>query len=311
MNKNTNIKDNYFLADWLEGKLSDQELKKLVSEQDYKEYLKLRSSFDLLSELNNPLDDTLAKIKRKINHTPKKEKKVIPLFAKFTLGIAASLLLFFGLYSKFANQEVIYTTTDNMQTIALLDGSEVILNSNSTLKYNKKIWQNKRELQLDGEAYFKVTKGDKFTVVTKNGSVSVLGTHFNVNSRNDFFKVFCFEGKVKVVTKKHTEHILTPNKGVVVIGNSEREIIRKQNNPSWLKGTRTFEKTPLNEVITELENQFNITIDKNNVNDTILFSGGFSNNNLNKALQSVFKPLQIKYTVKGNTVILKQFNANE
>jgi len=312
MNKNTNIKDDFFLADWLEGKLSDDELKKLVSNKDFEEYNKLKVSFDLLSELNKPMNNTLNQIKSKINKQPKIKPKVLSLYTKFTLGIAASLLLFFGIYSKFANQTVIYSTDfGQQQTIALLDGSEVILNGNSTLKYNKKTWQNKRELNLDGEAYFKVTKGKKFTVITKNGSVSVLGTQFNVNSKNNFFKVFCFEGKVKVITKNDKEHILTPNKGVVVIGKTEREILRKQNNPSWLKGVRTFENTPLSEVISEMENQFKIKINKNNIDDSVLFTGGFDDKNLNSALKSVFKPLQISYKINNKTIDLRQFNTND
>ncbi len=308
MNKNTN--NTYFLADWLEGKLSDEQLKKLVSEKDFNEYLKLRKSFDILSELNKPMDDTLRSIKKKI--TSKSKSNVVSLYTKFALGIAASLLLFLGLYSKFSNQDIIYkTATGKQQTIALLDGSQVILNGNSSLKYNKKSWKNKRELFLDGEAYFKVTKGKKFTVNTKNGSVSVLGTQFNVNSRNSYFKVFCFEGKVKVITKNKKEHILTPNKGVTVYDDTEKEITNQKTKPNWLNGEKLFENTPLKIVIAELENQFNVKIDKGNVNDTTLFTGGFDTKNLNLALASVFKPLYIKYQIKDKNIKLRQFNTND
>jgi len=299
-----NINNNYFLADWLEGKLSDEELKRLVSEKDFTEYLKLRKSFDILSELNKPMDDTLLSIKKKINSKPK--SKVVSLYTKFALGIAASLLLFLGLYSKFSNQDVIYKTAiGKQQTIALLDGSEVILNGNSTLKYNKKTWKNKRELFLDGEAYFKVTKGKKFTVNAKNGSVSVLGTQFNVNSRKTYFKVFCFEGKVKVVTKRKKEYILTPNRGVTVYDDVEKENISQKTKPNWLSGKKTFENTPLKIVIAELENQYNLKIDKNDINDKILFTGAFDTKNLELALASVFKPLGIKYQIKGNHLKLR------
>ena len=306
MKKNTHINNTYFLADWMENKISDQELKKLVSESDYNEYLKLRESFDILSELNKPLDNTLTQIKSKLQTSSNKKPKVISLYTKFALGIAASLLLFLGLYTKFYNQEIKYATGfGQQQTLALLDGSEVILNSNSILKYNKKTWQKNRTLFLEGEAYFKVTKGNKFTVNTKNGSVTVVGTEFNVNSRKDLFKVFCFEGKVRVVTKNDKNYLLTPNKGVVVLNNIEKEINLNQTKPSWLKNERIFNERPLKEVIIELENQFNIKIDKNNIDDSILFTGGFNTKNRNLALASVFKPLKIKYQIKNNTVKLR------
>jgi ferric-dicitrate binding protein FerR (iron transport regulator) len=306
MKKNTHINNTYFLADWMENKISDQELKKLVSESDYNEYLKLRESFDILSELNKPLDNTLTQIKSKLQTSSNKKPKVISLYTKFALGIAASLLLFLGLYTKFYNQEIKYATGfGQQQTLALLDGSEVILNSNSILKYNKKTWLKNRTLFLEGEAYFKVTKGNKFTVNTKNGSVTVVGTEFNVNSRKDLFKVFCFEGKVRVVTKSAKNYLLTPNKGVVVLNNTEKEINLNQTKPSWLKNERIFNERPLKEVIIELENQFNIKIDKNNIDDSILFTGGFNTKNRNLALASVFKPLKIKYQIKNNTVKLR------
>jgi len=63
----------------------------------------------------------------------------------------------------------------------------VVLNSKSTISFNKTDWKNNRQLTLDGEAYFKVEKGSTFTVNTNNGSVTVLGTQFNVNSTRRFF----------------------------------------------------------------------------------------------------------------------------
>ncbi len=310
MNKITNNNENTFLASWLEGTLSDEEFKKLVSENEYLEYLKMRKSFDIINELNSPLDATLSQIKEKVS--PKSQKtKIIPLFAKWSVGIAASLILFLGLYSKFSNPEVIYQTGFGEQkTIALLDGSEVILNANSTLKFNKKTWESKRELSLSGEAYFKVTKvGNTFTVNTDNGNVTVLGTHFNVKSIEKYFDVICYEGKVRVVTKNKSKHILTPNKQVVVI---QSKVIEKNisniSQPQWLSGESTFDEVPLKYVIAELENQYNIKITTKKIDDTIKFTGSFTNGNLKMALATVFKPLNITYQIKNKNVILHKVN---
>jgi len=71
-------------------------------------------------------------------------------------------------------------------------------------------------------------------------------------------------------------------------------------------GESSFRSVPLKEVITTLEKQFNIQIDVTNIDSTIIFTGAFDNNDLNIALASVFKTVQIKYTLKNNTVILSK-----
>ncbi len=308
MKKNTN--ENYYLADWLEGKISDNDLKNKISDEDFLEYQKMKQSFDILSNLNASMDKTLKKIHSEINKNTEKKSKIIPLFAKFTIGIAVALILFIGLYSKFYNTEVQFKTTlGKQQTVTLLDDSKVILNANSSLKYNKKSWEKSRELTLDGEAYFKVTKGSDFKVKTKNGSVTVLGTQFNVKSRDDFYQVVCYEGKVRVVSKNNTELILTPNKKVTIINNKKSE--KTFNNityPEWLNGESVFENTPLKYVLNELESQFEITFERNNIDENIKFTGSFDNKKMNIALATVFNPLKIAYQIKDKKIQLKQLN---
>jgi Fe2+-dicitrate sensor, membrane component len=65
----------------------------------------------------------------------------------------------------------------------------VNLNSSSQLSYSKNKWDSKREVTLNGEAFFKVSKGSTFDVITLNGKVSVLGTQFNVKQRENYFEV--------------------------------------------------------------------------------------------------------------------------
>ncbi len=308
MKKNTN--ENYYLADWLEGKISDNDLKNKISDEDFLEYQKMKQSFDILSELNAPMDKILGKIHSKIKSKSEKESKIIPLFAKLTIGIAVALILFLGFYSKFTNTEVQFKTTLGKQrTITLLDGSEVILNAKSSLKYNKKSWKKSRELTLDGEAYFKVTKGSDFKVNTKNGSVTVLGTQFNVKSRDDFYQVVCYEGKVRVISRNNTEFVLTPKKKVTIINNKKSEnTFTNITYPEWLNGESVFENTPLKYVLNELENQFEITFERNSIDENIKFTGSFDNKKMNIALATVFKPLKISYQIKDKKIQLKQLN---
>ncbi len=309
MKKITSNTPNYYLAEWLEGNLSDIEFKEHVSAKDYLTYQKLKASFNILSDLEAPMDSTLKEIKRKLlkkEVVAPRKTKVITMYTKWAVSIAAVFVLFFSIYNNFSNTEmVINSGFGEQQTVALLDGSEVILNAKSTLKYNVSDWKNKREIFLDGEAYFKVTKGSSFTVKTKNGDITVLGTQFNVSSKDNFFTVVCYEGKVKVIEHTHT-HILTPGKAVSLIKGDRKLWSLDHSQPKWIVGESSFNEIPLEFVIDELENQFNITFDRNKIDQSVNFTGSFDNKNLSIALASVLKPMKISYKVIGSKVILSE-----
>ncbi len=301
-NKNVHINKDVFLAKWLADEISDIDLKKVVSQADFIAYQKIKKGIAFFDVIEAPLEDSYAKLEQKIQL--KKSTKVKQLYTKWAFSIAASLLLLFGINAFFNQQNVFNVTSFGEQkTIALLDGSEVILNANSKLNYSKKNWQNKRIVFLQGEAFFKVKKGKTFVVKTKNGFVEVLGTEFNVNSFSDYFEVTCYSGKVKVV-QNEKEKILLPNQSYQKIsGNSVKNNIVKTKKPSWLLGESSFNSVPIRYVLHELENQFQIKFVKNNIDQNILFTGSFPNNNKKVALKTVFDALEIKYKLKNDTTI--------
>jgi len=299
-------KEKYYIAEWLEGKISDQEFKDLVGAGEFKEYQKLKQSFEVLKYFNSPLEDSFQQIKAKINRQPK--SKVRNLYYKWSVGVAAILILLVGLFQFFQSSETIYKTGNAQQlNLVLVDGSKVILGPNSILKYNPKKWKAKRALFLEGKAFFKVQKGQKFTVKTEAGEVSVLGTQFDVIARAELFKVTCYEGKVKVVTAQKKKYILTPQMTVQVINGKEQQTTTEKSEPDWISGRITFEKVPLKIVVAELEHQYGIKVEGLE-NDEILFTGSFPNDNLQVALASVFKPLHISYKVVNDKVILSEKN---
>lgn len=294
--KNTHSNKDVFLAQWLAGEISDQQLKELVSNDDFNAFSKIRKGVEVYEGLEAPIDMSYSKIQERINN---KKPKVKSLYTYWSIGIAASIILLFGLFTFLGNDEVIFETGfGETKTIALLDGSEVVLNAKSKITYNEDNWETNRTLTLDGEAYFKVKKGEKFTVSTDNGSVVVLGTQFNVNSTNDFFDVVCYEGKVGVKTLE-SDHILLPNNGVRKInGNPTETSVTTFIKPTWIDGESTFKSVPIKYVITALENQYNIKFITDAIDDSTIFSGSFPHNDLNVALQTVFDALDITYDEK-------------
>lgn len=298
-NQNSHSNEETFLAQWLEGNLSDTELKNRISKADYNVYLKLLKGLEASDQLNASTEDSFNKIQQKIANKNKKS----PIFklhpVRWSIGIAASIVFLFGLFSILGNNSTIHETNfGETKTITLLDGSQVILNSKSTITFNDIDWKENRQLTLDGEAYFKVEKGSTFTVNTTNGSVTVLGTQFNVNSTNDFFEVVCYEGKVSV-SSGSSEHILLPSQSVRKINDNPSESsTTKRLEPTWIYGESTFKSVPIKYVITALEDQYNIKIDSESIDDTTVFSGSFPHHNLRVALITVFDALEMKYNKK-------------
>lgn len=298
-NQNPHIDKDTFLAQWLEGELSDKELKNLINEADYNVYLKLRKGLHTSDKLNASTQHSFNKIQQNIANKKTPIFKLYPV--RWSIGIAASIVFLFGLFSILGNNDIIYETNfGETKTITLLDDSQVILNSKSIIVFNENDWKKSRQLTLDGEAYFKVEKGNTFTVNTNNGSVTVLGTQFNVNSKNDFFDVVCYEGKVSV-SSESSEHILLPTQRFrKVNGNPSESSATEFSKPTWIDGESTFKSIPIRYVITALENQYNVKIDSESIDDSTVFSGSFPHHNLNIALITVFDALNMKYIKNDN-----------
>ncbi|WP_353779373.1 FecR domain-containing protein [Winogradskyella sp. 3972H.M.0a.05] len=291
----------FYLSEWIEGRLSNDELKQFVTDEDILVYQKMRKGIDVLGQLDTSLDDSFEVIKNNIEDS-KSESGVNS--KTWFIGIAASVILCFGLFTILKNDTTTFETGFGEQKVlALLDGSEVILNSKSTLSYNEDDWKNNRTLNLDGEAYFKVKSGSTFTVNTDNGYVKVLGTQFNVNSKGDYFEVVCYEGKVSVSTQDY-ESVLLPNNNVRKINGHATETWQTSAiTPTWIRGESTFRSVPLRYVLTALEAQYQIEFDSSDIDDSVVYTGSFTHNNLEVALKTVFDALQVTYNEKESNVI--------
>ncbi|MBS7786995.1 FecR domain-containing protein [Flavobacterium sp. CYK-55] len=293
-----------FLAQWIAGDISDDQLLEMVSDADYQAYAQLRGSLASMQLSEPDLDENFAAIQNKIQQ-PKavvSRSKVISLYA--SIAVAASVLLFFGWNAVFSFSKHFESPYASTQTLALNDDSQVILNAHSSIDYPKWFSLN-RQLKLNGEAFFKVSKGSKFTVETPMGNVQVLGTQFNVLTGKDFLEVSCFEGKV-CVTHLGQEWILTPGMDVRINGNEVQtwnQNIAKQ--PAWISGESSFTNMPLHMVIQQLEKQYHCTINFPPSLAQIKYTGSFPHHSLETALQSVCLPLHLKHRIisEGNIEI--------
>jgi ferric-dicitrate binding protein FerR (iron transport regulator) len=117
-------------------------------------------------------------------------------------SIAAAILILTGLWQiiLFSGTTRISSERGSHVSYILSDGSEIRLNSDSKISFSNKKFVASRQLSLNGEAFFEVKKAGPFTVKSPNGTVTVLGTSFNVFSRDNEFKVACLTGEVRVTS---------------------------------------------------------------------------------------------------------------
>lgn len=281
-----------YLSDWLADKITDEQFKQLVSEEDFMAFQKIKNTLNGFEISPPDLEQNFSAIKQKLVNKKKTKSKVIPLWRFAT--IAACLLVMFGVYHFFIAQNEITTDFGNTQLITLADNSKVSLNAKSTLTYCN-TFEYKRTLQLDGEAFFEVEKGSPFTVETSLGNIRVLGTKFNVIAFQDFFEVKCYEGKVQV-TQKEKSTILTHGESVRFYnGTSENWADETVAKPTWISGESSFKNVPMRYVIEQFKNQYNVAVDYPNTIENIKFTGTFTHKEPTVALQTICLPLHLKF----------------
>lgn len=297
-----NMRKDYLLAKWLNKNITNEELTELKSSSEYATYIKIAEATSKLKIPSFNIDANFKAISSQI----KLKDKVIRLKPMATfLKIAAVIAVLFTVYL-FINSldTTIETKIAEKQYFLLPDDSKVVLNANSTINYNKKDWKNSRELTLNGEAYFNVSKGKKFLVITQLGIVNVLGTQFNVLARDDNFYIKCYEGLVSVsfndtIIKLSAGKKLKIENGVLI-----KHYKNNTSSPGWIANESSFDNTTLAIVLKEFERQYPIKITTENINVNKRFSGSFTHNNLNLALKSVCDPLNLSFTINGEDVTI-------
>jgi len=295
--------DTTFLAKWLSGELSDSELKEFESSSEYQEYLAITKALEHAEFPDYDVEANLNATFHKIDsQEQKKVKRLIPYWA---IGIAASLVLCLGIYTFFNTKNYTTQLAEQLQ-FELPDGSEVTLNSASNIEFAALNWKKNRELSLQGEAYFNVKKGQTFTVNTTYGEVTVLGTSFTVNARDNYFNVICYHGKVKVTTTNNESIILTKGKAFSVQKNQKENYTIQHTTPEWLSDQSSFYNVSIFEVVQEIERQYNITISGKQNLKQAYFTGRFSHTNLNTALKTVFTAMGIPYSLDRNKNVVIQ-----
>lgn len=179
-------------------------------------------------------------------------------------GVAAAAAVGIFLYLSWLTSWTGYAAYDIAQTFTLPDSSSVTLAPGSTLRLQKH--KDKRLVQMTGKVYFNVRHDDRapFRVNAGSGFVKVLGTRFQVDSR-DPISVSVVSGKVLFSAIRSGEEALILTKGQSAVldpaASKPVEITPKHPNPAaWATGEFIYDNTPLPEVLSELSEYYDVTL---------------------------------------------------
>ncbi len=222
------------------------------------------------------------------------------------VSVAATIMLLLGLgyltYKRYDAVppvepivEIVKTTEWGKKlTLTLPDGSEVRLNSGSTLKFPERFEGDVREVELSGEAFFEVTKNSDKPFIIKSDEVNttVLGTSFNVNTypENQQISVTVATGRVKVASRE-SEVFLGPNEQGVFDKDTKsisKEKIDIASFMYWKDGIIHFEDVELSNVLESLERWYGVTfvMDNHNIGGCHI-TATYDNDALSEVLESI------------------------
>jgi transmembrane sensor len=254
-----------------------------------------------------------AKIQKKIK-APKTPKSKVIFLRKFS--VVASILLIISLSFYFLSSTAKITHKTNfgeILNIKLQDGSDVTLNSNSSLSYYK---NESRKVWLSGEAFFQVDKKvvtqAKFWVITKDLSVEVFGTSFNVSTKKEKTAVFLEEGHIWLKLKNGTDKKMIPG-NYISYSAQENKILEDKNifnsiiKTSWKDGSLLFENLSLEKAMEKIEESYGYSIvfkDDNSKN--ILITGAVPITNIDICIKAIEKSAGVVIIKKEKRLIISK-----
>ncbi|MGV3697368.1 FecR family protein [Flavobacterium sp.] len=299
------MEENYILAKWLAGEMNEEELKAFQNTPEYPTYARIASFSAQLKAPDFDADAFYQKTLQRKND----RSEIIPFYRAKWFSIAAAFLILLscGFFFNMASVTKEIAENGRKTSFYLPDQSKIVMNSGSEIEYKKWNWDENRTLNLEGEAYFNVAKGKTFEVSTIHGKVTVLGTQFNVRTRENDFEVSCYEGTVKV-TRAEQEIIITKGYSVSI---GTDDLVKKtidDTEPQWLNNKIAFSQKNLRAVIEELERQYNCRIILKSKDNKQLFTGILPSDDRKAALNIVTSIFHLKITqFEKNSVTLEDF----
>ena len=206
--------------------------------------------------------------------------------------------------------------------LILSDGSSVLLNSGSRIKYPQKFSKNQktRTVKLEGEAYFEVVENSSlpFIVQTSDLNIKVLGTKFNVSaySEDKHVKTALLEGSVCIFDPENIfeDITITPNQ-LAILDRARKQLDISNTNASdyiaWINNKLLFKDEPFKEIANKIERRYNVKIINHfDSLNSMRFCGEFDNESVDDIFKTFTTCINFSYTINNETIIINKLDNN-
>ncbi len=309
MNEHNFYREDAFLGRWVGGELSDQELADFENwllshpaERPFFEDVRKIWTSAASSPKGLSREQRWKVIRERLNIS-KNRSHFIPMYRRAAVKISAvaAVLLLLATFYWWTLSGIVTVQSKNAEIIthSLPDGSEVVLNAASSLSYSKNDWAEKRDINFQGEGFFRVVPGAPFTVISENIRSQVLGTSFNFRARQQNVIISCYTGKVRISAGGDDSVILTAGLQSITALESNKPGAAEEFNTAhanaWITGDTYFSRTPLSEVFAEITRQFDIAITLQKNVSRLTFTGKLARNDLATSLEIVCLSSGLQY----------------
>lgn len=267
---------------------------------------------------NNVSEEKVAlewqKLQAKIKVKEAKPKQKVILLKKVSIAATILIIVTTGFYFLDKNSKITHKTHyGEILKVKLQDGSDVTLNSNSSLSYYK---NDSRKVWLSGEAFFKVDKkkatNAKFWVITPDLSIQVYGTAFNVNAKKKKTDVFLEEGDIWLSLKNGETKQMLPGNYISYSAKENRvledkDIENSSLKTSWKDGTLLFEKLSLEKAMEKLKESYGYSVVfKDDKAKNTLITGAVPLTNIDICIEAIEKSVDVTIIKKDNSLIISK-----
>ena len=311
--------DKELLYRFFEGRASVEEMRLVkewseASEENSKLLRRERKLFNaIILSGRFESSDGQTTLRKKRNHFVREFLKIASVVA-ITVGITAALFSI-GEDKEDMNvaMQTITVPAGQRVNLDLPDGSNVWLNAGTTMKYPVSFMKGKREVMLDGEAYFEVTRDEKypFVVSVKNFDVRVLGTSFNVMSYDDEFasSVTLLSGKVET-TSGHDTVRLSPGEQVSITSDNRMTVQKTDINVvvSWMDGKFGFSNERLDVIMRKICRWYDVEVlyAVPGIRERRFTGAPASNMPLKELLEALSTTTNLQFSLQDGVITIKQ-----
>lgn len=258
---------------------------------------------------------------RKLEQEKKKKDKVLYMhrWMKYAAIIVVALLMGGGagywFYNQTEHQMLVAVANEGIvKEVVLPDGTKVWLNNAATLKYPREFSEKERNVYLDGEAYFEVTKNrhKPFTIQSDAMRVRVLGTRFNFkcDKRCRIAEATLIEGEIEVKgNKEEGQIILTPGQRAELNKNNGRLTVKQVDakmDAVWHDNLIPFQKADIFTITKALERFYDVKIILSpDIQSNKTYSGVLKRkSDIESVLKSLQNSIPIDYKIVGSNIFI-------